>query len=149
MSVTQRLMKPGSWELDLKANTPDWVLKRISEFDHIVITPTHLDPIAGFPDASILSSALYTGVVTRRDSRTRFGGFDLSWWLGSDKGTGDLLDTAVTQAAATLSTWVTALVPSSLTVGTVTNTGLGTHTAGYQWVSRREALDAVCRALGA
>lgn len=44
---------------------------------------------------------------------------------------------------------MTALRPSSLSAGTVSNTGLGTLSATYQWMTRREALDGVCRALGA
>lgn len=149
MTVTERLMKPGSFSVRLREDYPWSVASAVDVFDHIVITPTRLDPIAGFSDADILAAAIYTGVVTSKPSPRIFEGAGLAWWLGTDEGLGDLLDTATTQSAATLSTWVTALRPSSLSAGTVSNTGLGTLSATYQWMTRREALDGVCRALGA
>lgn len=149
MTVTERLMKPGSFSVRLREDYPWSVASAVDVFDHIVITPTRLDPIAGFSDADILAAAIYTGVVTSKPSPRIFEGAGLAWWLGTDEGLGDLLDTAATQSAATLSTWVTALRPSSLSAGTVSNTGLGTLSATYQWMTRREALDGVCRALGA
>ena len=149
MAVVERLMKPGSFSVRLREDYPWSVAAAVDVFDHIVITPTRLDPIAGSSDADILAAAIYTGVVTSKPSPRIFEGAGLAWWLGTDEGLGDLLDTAATQSAATLSTWVTALRPSSLSAGTVSNTGLGTLSATYQWMTRREALDGVCRALGA
>lgn len=149
MSVTERLMKPGGFSLKLRNDAPWSVASAVDMFDHIVITPTALEPIGGFSDANILASAIYTGVVTAKPGAYSVEGAGLAWWLGTDEGLGDLLDTAVTQSSATLSTWVGALRPSSLSAGTVTNTGLSSHSATYQWMTRREALDAVCRALGA
>lgn len=147
--ITERLMKPGSFSVRLREDYPFSVASAVDVFDHVVITPTRLDPISGFSDANILASAIYTGVITAKSSPRIFEGSGLAWWMGTDNGLGDLLDTAVTNSAATLSTWVSSLRPASLSAGTVTNTGLGSHTATYQWMTRREALDAVCRALGA
>jgi len=149
MSVTERLMKPGGFSLKLRDDAPWSVTSAVDVFDHVVITPTALEPIGGFSDANILASAIYTGVVTAKPGTYSIEGSGLAWWLGTEEGLGDLLDTAVTQSSATLSTWVSALRPSSLSAGTVTNTGLSTLSATYQWMTRREALDAVCRALGA
>lgn len=148
MTVTERLMKPGRFTLRLEDDAPLSVWSAVAEMDHIVITPTRLHPISGFSDANILDAAIYTGVVLRKPTPTTFEGAGLPWWLGTDEGLGDLLDTAVTGTAATLSTWITALCPSSLTVGTVTNTGV-TLTYSFQWITRREALDFACRAMGA
>lgn len=148
MSVTERLQKPGQFTVKLKANAPSSALAAVALFDHIVITPTRLLPIGGYSDANILAQAIYTGVVTGEPDVDQIVGQGLGYWLGTDDGLGDLLDTKVTNTAATLSTWVTSLRPSSLSAGTVTNTGT-TLTYDYQYQTRREALDHACRAMGA
>jgi hypothetical protein len=147
MTVTEQLMKPGSFHVQLLDDAPYSAWSAVQEFDHIVITPVRLDQIAAYSDANILGSAIYTGVVTGKPSPIQIEGQGLAYWLGTDDGRGDVLDTAVTQTTATLSTWVTALLPSSLTVGTVTNTG-NTLTYTYQWVTRREAIDHMTKAVG-
>ena len=154
--ITRRLMKPGTFSLKLQENTPYKIHAAIARLDHIVFTHTRLDPIEGYSDANILDAALHTCVVTKSPSPTDVQGHGLEWWLGTPKGYGPgtaatqgLLTTPVSQTTATLSTWVTALCPAGLTVGTVTNTGLPTLTNSYQFVTRREALDDVCRKLGA
>ena len=148
MTITQRLQKPGRFHLELRDDYPDSISQAIGLFDHIVITPTPVEA-STIGDAAMLALSIYTGVVTSKPSNRIVEGADLAWWLGTDQGLGDLLDVAVSLNAGTLSQWITALCPVSLTVGTVTNTGLGTHTASYQWMTRREAIDAVCRAIGA
>lgn len=151
MTVTERLMKPGSFSVRLREDYPWSTAAAVDMFDHIVITPTRLEPIAAYSDANILAAAIYTGVITDKPSPRGFDGAGLAWWLGSDEGIGKILDTPAVLSAATLSTWVTLLLGyySPLTAGTITNTGLGTLTATYQWCTQREALDAICRALGA
>jgi hypothetical protein len=144
--ITERLMKPGQWSVRFKSGAAWWA-RQADYCDHIVVTADRLQPIGGFADATIKAAALYTGVVLDRSAR-EMSGEGLAWWLGTDDGRGDLLDTAVTQSAATLSTWITALLPASITAGTVTNTGTSL-TARLQWTSRREAIDYVCRSVGA
>lgn len=158
--ITERLMSPGTWSLKLRDDTPFSVTDAIARFDHIVILPTRpTGSIDGFDDGDLLAAAVdggYTGVITKQASPTSLAGHGLEWWAGTPKGYGvgtagtqGLLTTAVTQTTATLSTWVTALCPPSLTVGTVTNTGLSTMTNTYQGLTRREALASVCSLLGA
>jgi hypothetical protein len=156
MPVTRRLMKPGTFSVRLHANTPYKIHGAISRFDQLVITPTRLYPIEGYSNANILSAAIYSGVITKTPSPTELAGHGLEWYLGTPKGYGPgtsgsqgLLTTAVSGSTATLSTWVTNLCPAALSVGTVTNAGLSTLTDSFQMVTRREALDAVCRQLGA
>lgn len=144
MPVTQQLMRPGSFDLQLVEDHPWSASNAVDFYDHIVITATRLEPITGFSDANILDSAIYTGVVVRRPSPASFSGHDLSYWLGTPNGTGDILDVAQAGSAATLSTWITALKPASISAGTVTDTGT-TFTGTFQWITRREAIDAVCR----
>jgi hypothetical protein len=143
-------MKPGGFTVQLKAGTPKSVMSAIDKFDHVVITRTRLTPVDAYSDANVLGQSIYTGVIEDM-SRTSnsLAGFDLSYWLGTPDGRGDLLDTAVTRTAGTLSQWIGDLRPASLSAGTVTNTGTSTVTNTYQWVTRREAIDAVCRAAGA
>jgi hypothetical protein len=156
MPVTRRLMKPGTFSLRLQPNTPYRVHSAVARFDQVVITPTRLLPIEGYTNANILAAAIYAGVITRTPSPTDIGGHGLEWYLGTPKGYGPgtgatqgLLTTAVTQTTATLSTWVSALCPPALSVGTVTNGALPTLTDSFQMVTRREALDAVVRQVGA
>lgn len=156
MTITKRLMLPGTWGVSLVSATPDSITSEISRLDHIVVTSAPLMPAQGFSDANILDSALYVGVITKTPSATELAGHGLEWWMGTPKGYGvgtsgtqGLLTTAVAQTTATLSTWVTALLPPSLSAGTVTNTGLSTLTNTYQGMTRREALANVCALLGA
>jgi hypothetical protein len=156
MPITRRLMKPGSWSVKLRPDAPHSVFSRINQFDQIVVLPTRLEPVSGFPDASLRAAAHYVGVITKKPTATDLSGHGLEWYLGTPKGYGPgtagtqgLLTTAVTQSAATLSTWVAALCPPALTVGTVTNGSLATLSDSFGRVTRREALDAVCRQIGA
>jgi len=141
-------MKAGQFTLNLTDDAPRSAWAAVQEFDHIVITPTRLLPVESFSDANILAQAIYTGVVVTKPTNRTISGLGLADWLGDDEGGGDVLDTAVTNTNATLSTWVTSLLPSSITAGTVTNTGTNlTYT--YQFMSRREALSHACRSVGA
>lgn len=156
MTVAQRLTSPGAWSLKLRDDTPFSITSTLARLDHVVVLPTRLDPIGGYADADLLDAAAYVGVLTKQTSPTDLAGHGLEWWMGTPKGYGvgtagtqGLLTTPVTQSAATLSTWVTALCPPSLTVGTVTNTGLSTLSNSYQGLTRREALASVCALLGA
>jgi hypothetical protein len=148
VTITQRLMKPGGFTLQLKPGAPKSVMQQIDLFDHVVITRTRLLPVDAYSDADVLGQSQFTGVIESL-SRTAnsLSGFDLSYWLGTPDGRGDLLDSAVSRTSGTLSNWVGDLRPSSLSAGTVTNTS--TLTASYQWMTRREALDAVCQSVSA
>ena len=148
MSVTERLQKPGQFNIRLRAGALAALGYQVEKFDHIVITPNRLNPIGAFSDANVLDAAMYTGVITAKPDVDQFVGHGLGFWLGTDEGLGDLLDAKVSNTAGTLSTWVSSLRPASLGAGTVTNTG-NTLTYDYQYVSRREAMDHMCRAVGA
>lgn len=149
MTITDSLMKPGGIRVELVNDYPQWLAKAIDYFDHIVVTANRLEPITAYSDANILANAIATGPLTNRPSPRMFEGYLMPYWLGSPNGLGDLLDTPITRTTGTLAQWVTDLCPASLTVGTVNNAGTSTVTNAYQWVTRREALDAVCRSAGA
>lgn len=151
--ITEALMKPGQWSLRLKAATPksvldklNWQVTTAAGFGHILIMPVRLRA-AMYSSSQLLALSRYTGVLREwQDDRT-IAGPGPAFWLGDENAAGDLLESEVSQSAANLSTWVSALRPSSLNAGTVAATG--SHTARYQWITRRAALDAVCQAIGA
>lgn len=152
MSVSEVLQKPGSWQLKLVESTPksvlnalDWNQTATAGFGHIYIFKTPVRS-STFSDANLRDLAHYAGVLRERPDARTFGGPGLVAWLGDEDDKGDILETAVTQSAATLQTWVNALRPSSLSAGTSLNSG--SYTGTFQWVTRRKALDAVCAALG-
>jgi len=149
MTVTEALMKPGSFGLKLRADAQWSKASAIRLLDHVIVTRGRLDASSGYSDATVLAASIYTGVITSKPAWNEIGGYGLEWWLGTPSGLGDLLDTKVSRSAGTLSQWFGDLLPSSLTVGTVNNTGLGALTNTYQFMTRREAIDAVCRSLGA
>lgn len=149
MSVTEYLMKSGRFELKIRADARRSAVPSVLPYDQIVVTPTRLDVVSGMTDARILAAAIYAGVVLSKPDAPSISGQGLSWYLGSDDGRGDLIDTAIANTAGSLSTWVTSLCPTSLTVGTVSNTSTTTLTYSYQFMSRREAFAHMVRSVGA
>jgi hypothetical protein len=78
MSVTEHLMRPGTWSLKFRPDVPVGTTKTIADLidessatgygGHIVITPTRVDPDA-IGDAATLAAASYTGRIMKRPSR--------------------------------------------------------------------------------
>lgn len=152
MGVSEVLMKPGRWTLKLVESTPkavlnalDWNQTATAGFGHVFIFKSPVKTTQ-FTDANLRSMAHYAGILRERPDARTFGGPGMTAWLGDEDDKGDILETAVTQSAATLQTWVNALRPSSLSAGTSLNSG--SYTGTFQWITRRKALDAVCNALG-
>jgi hypothetical protein len=151
MTVTQRLMRPGSFRLSLKPNTPRSITSQIDVLDHIVILPTR--GLAGpqFGE-TLLDAAAYTGVIEKRPSRTSIEGCDPSWWLGTPAGRGVITSPTAVQSSTSiaLSAWMDKVLPyNGITEGSTTDVGTTNHAGRYQWITRREALDAICKAAGA
>lgn len=160
MTITRRLMKPGAFSVKLRPDTPwDVYGDTINRFDQIVVTANRLLPIEAFSNANILASSIFTGVITKEVTSDQLEGHGLDWYLGTPDGYGvgtgsssstqGLITTPISQTAATLSAWITALCPPALAVGTVNNSGLSTLTNTYQGLTRREAATSVCTMLGA
>lgn len=146
-SVYQRLMSDGAWEITLKEETPRAILNLLRPFNiHIVITPSELD--VGESDAVFLAASRYVGPL-RRIGRNRLqpGGPGNAMWLSDPDGKGEIIESAISAATPNLSNWVNALLPTSITAGTVTSPG-GTFSNTYLYVSRRDAINSVCRAFG-
>lgn len=149
MTVTEHLMRPGTFSVGLRSTAPALTVRKILDTidgagGHIVITPGQMP--AGTADATILGLALYTGRIEERPSRGSIEGKGIAAWLGNDDGT-TVIETAITKSAATLTTWITDLLVNGITVGTITNTS--THSNTYVYVTYREAIDQVCLSTGA
>lgn len=147
MSVTQQLMKLGSFSIRLRPDAPSGALQAVAEGDSIIVTPTQLRPIEGFSDANILAAAIYHGVITGEPSATELRGYDAAWWLGTPEGAGYGVSGTTTRTAGTLTQWIGDLTTPAFAAGTVTNTT--SHTATYKHLTYRERIDAACRAVGA
>jgi hypothetical protein len=146
--ITEQLMRPGRFDLSLVKNTPYRIWSAVDTLDHIVITPTKLIDPKLFSDAAILDAAIYTGVVTGKPTKRSFTGQGLAYWLGTDDGRGSIYETAKTFTNDTLSTVVASLLPSSITSGTITNTGTNLWYV-FRYITPREALHFACKVMGA
>lgn len=153
MTVTERVMQLGDWNLTLRPDTPKMVRDKIKGFGHIVVMPALVDAV-DMSDAQ-LANARYTGVITRPGPYYRIGGHGLAMWLGTtDRAYGRLLAAnafvnAIMPSGVAFGTAVsTAISGCGLSVGTTTDPSGGTYfAAGTAWhyAKHRVALDAVCR----
>lgn len=147
MPIYERHLAAGSWELTLADDTPDSVLDAASvPFSHLVVLPAWV-PAGDMSDAAMLSAARYTGVVLRPPRQRQIGGAGLAWWLGDPDGDGDSLTTAITYSADTFQSAVAAVIPATLTAGSIETAG-GAISGVWRWISRRDLLDAVCDFFG-
>ncbi|MGY1773499.1 hypothetical protein [Blastococcus sp. SYSU D00813] len=143
MTVTQVLGGLGSWTFQLKDDTPDEVLSKLGFFGHVAIVRGPVDVAATSP--YLLAAARYVGVLLElsKDRRT-LSGDGMVHWLGDEDGK-PILKTAVTLNGASLATAVNAVLPPAVHAGTI-HAAAGTFSKTFQYVSRREALDAICDA---
>ena len=82
MTVYERVMALGEWDLQLRVDTPKSVRDFIEPLSHIVILSGEIYANR-VSDAAILSAALYTGVVLEVPGRElTISGHGLAWWLG-------------------------------------------------------------------
>lgn len=143
MPFTERLMARGDWSVRLRDDAPLAVRNSVATpYGLVVVTPARVQTW-GMSDAAMIAAARYVGVLLRTGPALDLGGAGLAWFLGDETGR-QPLESAVTQSAASLTTWVTSIIPAQLSVGSIS--GAGTLSGAYNWVSRREALDSVCQA---
>lgn len=147
--ITEQLMRPGRFDVRLVQNVPYRIWAAVDQLDHIVITPTRLADPKQFADASILSAAIYTGVITGKPTKKSFVGQGLAYWLGTEDGRGSIYETAKTFSNDTLSTVIASLLPSSITSGTITNAGTTNLYYVFRYITPREAIHFACRCMGA
>jgi hypothetical protein len=149
--ISEHLMASGTWELQLRADTPRDVLDEIVPYSLVCIAVGRL-PLAQAPDASLLAALRYSGIVLRPGPQTTIGGPGTPYFLGSPDGvcygsTGARLPASRLGFSGTdLSFWLSDIVANSgLTAGVskVQNLAGGP----FQWgVTPRQVLDWVADA---
>ncbi len=92
MSVTEKLMAAGSFNLQLNKNTtPNTVINKIDAWGHIVIVPGDLN-VSEFSDSALLDASKYTGIVYSLelgdDEIVQINGQGLVAYLGTSDTTG-------------------------------------------------------------
>lgn len=146
--ITEAIMAPGAWDLALLQETPKDTRDALDFFGHIVVTPTRVDPRV-LSDTNMLALARYAGVVRHIDAdKTQLSGLGMNSWLGDDQGRGAVIEAVVSKSAGTFAQWISALLPASVSSGTITDPG-GNLTWSTQWTTPRDALIYVCNQFGA
>ena len=149
MSVTERVMAAGSWDITLSDETPRRLLEAIDVekvgFSTLVILPARLNP-RSHADADLLALARYTGVYRRQEGMV-LSGAGLPILMGDEDGKGDVFESERSTSDGWLTQWVPALQPLSLAAGTVTSPG-GTYTGSFFLVTAKEAFETLDATFG-
>jgi hypothetical protein len=149
--ITEVMMSEGSWEIQLQA-VPDSMWNTLESFGHIVITSQYIDP-ALFGDSSMLAAARYVGPLlakSRDEGVISATGVGMVWWLGTEDGTGDLIEIEVVLESSTLENAIDNLLPSggSIIKGTITEPVGQTYQGTHQWETPLDAIRTVVASLG-
>lgn len=156
MTVTERLMAPGTWNINLHPDTPKAVRDicnlESNAFGHIAIFPGPVK-VDEYDDADLLSLARYVGIFRTAPAGGAMSGPGLLAWLGDEDGKGDALSSSVDGTSGTYTdqsfqAWVDELLPSSITAGDLSSiAGTFVHTFPAP-VMPRSALDDVMAYFG-
>lgn len=145
------MMSQGSWEIQLSPASPDDLWDTLDSFGHIVITSQYIDPTE-FGDAAMLAAARYVGPLLRKNNREGLGialsGAGMVWWLGTEEGIGDLIETEVSLESSTVSDALDSLLPAAITKGTVTEPAGQTYTGVHQWQTPLDAIRTMVASVG-
>lgn len=154
MPVYEAVMKVGSWELELRPNTPWHIRDRIIPHATIVITPLQLSsPLA---DADMLAVARYHGIVHRPGFSYVIGGPGLAAYMGDEDYKGAYHWQTTTWTGNTLGyVWqILGIQPHAgtehkipLNVGAVANPAVNMTMSAYG-LNRRKWLEIVCANYG-
>lgn len=152
-------MKPGTWRVTLKPDTPSEIIDRLrildsytnyAGFGSVLFTPTWLDPaIVGVQ--GLLDNAYYHGRYITLGGRTELSGDGIEAWLGDSNGKGAL--TTYNLSAASFTDWFDDARTHHTTVlplGSFADPG-GTWTwnSGTNGpITNRDALNQIGRAFG-
>lgn len=144
MGVNDVAASVGSWDVTLKPGTPRDVLDKLRPTGHVAIVAGRVDP-EQYGD-NLLTAARYVGVQrgwSVNESVFSMTGVGMVWHLGDEDGKGAILETAVAASGSTFANAVRAVLPTSVTEGTLYSVP-GTYSYNYQWKSPRQALDSIC-----
>ena len=149
MSVTERVMAAGSWDITLSDETPRRLLEAIDVekvgFSTLVILPARLNP-RSHADADLLALARYTGVYRRQEGMV-LSGAGLPILMGDEDGKGDVFESERSASDGWLTQWVPVLRPLSLAAGTVTSPG-GSYTGSFFLVTAKDAFETLNATFG-
>ncbi|KND38488.1 phage tail protein [Streptomyces acidiscabies] len=149
MSVNEIGNALGAWDITLSPDTPRDVQDALLEFGRIVVLPGRLDPVQ-YGD-TLLTEARYVGVLRVKefdsDGAVTLSGVSMAVWLGDEDGKGSVIENAVTAASGTFANAVNAVLPDSVTAGTIHSVP-GTASYTFQWKTPRQALDSICDLYG-
>ena len=126
--ITEVLMRAGSFDIGLELEAPWDLFTTVLGIDegaggHVVITPQWLDAdVMG--DTAMIAAARYAGPVLNKEFRDgvfTISGAGMGWWLGDEDGKGDVHESQISLATATLATSIAAAIPpgGSITAGTI------------------------------
>jgi len=147
MSIIERVEDPGRFTIPLDPDlTPEAVLSTVVRYGHIVILPNRPLDVELHADADILASARYAGPVLEKNRDQKSGvyyirGQGMARHLGDAIGNGPILFQNITYTAETIDNifaQVSAggILPPAVTAGTITTTGVGTYTGGFEEADR-------------
>lgn len=149
MAVTQTLRALGSWDVQLREDTPAEVWDRIDYFGHVAIHMGRQNPQVARD--SLLKSARYVGVLRSRSESglpKKIGGVDISMWLGDPDNKSDIVESELV-LNGTFQTVINAVMAGfdAIQIGTVFNDPT-TFTGTFQFQTRRQIIDYICQTLG-
>lgn len=157
MPVTETMMKPGSWHVTLRPDTPKQVRDSLNLYGHILIFGCHIDPriISGL---NAFTAALYIGVLRNRPTPLELEGASILIWLGDDQDVswgngaalGGLSNAARNETGADFGTCVRDIMVGipMVSYNTITNILTPTLTVSYIRMTPRKMLDDVCAWFG-
>jgi len=151
MPVTEALMKPGSFEIELSDQTPRALRERIDFFDRLFIFPTRVDLNASNATGSVpgYAQAMYAGRIDGfENSRRVIKGLGNLCYFGDDEHKGAMRESLRTYVSQSFSQAITTAMAdvSNLTLGTINSSGIsGTITWQHRYMAARDVLDFICR----
>lgn len=142
MTVTEIKQALGQWSLRLRSGTPREVLDALASFGHVAVVPGRTD-VRTVGD-NLLAQARYVGVLRGRadnPSSVELYGCGMAFWLGDEDDKGHVFVNPVAVASATFANAVRAVLPPSVTEGTLhAIPGSGTFSTVFQYQAPRTAL---------
>lgn len=144
--INDVLRKIGSWSVKLDDTTPFSLLESMELFGHVAFIPGQL-AVKEYTDAELLSLARYVGILRYR-SETDLGGIGMAGWLGDEDSKGEVYETPVTLSGETFANSIRALLPNSVTEGTLYSVA-GTYSGTHKYQDPRSAIDYVCDSFSA
>jgi hypothetical protein len=154
--ITERMMRAGSFSIDLKPETPESVRSviraAVGQDADGTSSPTHghfVVTVARLPVDSVTApGGIYTGRLLAQESRNSFSGVGLAGWLGVNGQTGPRVKTR-TAAARNAQAIVSISLANGITAGSITPAGGSTvQESEFGMITYAERLSAMARQLG-